>query len=158
MTYHISFKLALNNIIHDTLFMARKKIFNITVYETKNFEVNQDWECPITGFFIIASKHKLCSFIDLSDEEAQELMQVIMTVRKAMKQVLHVDHVYFFQEESNQFPFHVWILPHYPWMDSIATGPEAVAAIWEHATKQMNDNRHKKQVDIAAEKVKQFLK
>ena len=30
----------------------------LTILETKNFEVNQDWEVPIPGFFIVAPKKK----------------------------------------------------------------------------------------------------
>ena len=45
--------------------MVFKKTFDIIVYETENFVVQQDWEVPIIGFFVLAPKRKVKSITEV---------------------------------------------------------------------------------------------
>jgi diadenosine tetraphosphate (Ap4A) HIT family hydrolase len=135
--------------------MSIKKLFDITVFETENFEVNQDWEIPIPGFFILAPKRKVKSITDFSLDESHELIDTLRKIREAMKAVLRINEVSIFQEERTEFNFHIWILPHYDWMDKIKT--DSLKEIWRYAKENMADEKNIKEVKEAAEKVKKCL-
>jgi len=137
--------------------MVFRKLFDITVYETANFEVSQDWEVPIPGFFIVAPKRKVSSIVDFSDKESKELMDVIRKIRKVMKDVLKIKEVSLFQDEKTKFNFHIWILPRYNWMDKVSKGIGSLLPILKYAKDNMGSDKHIKEVEKAAQKVKEYL-
>lgn len=76
-----------------------KKLFpNETVIITNHFDVHQDWEVPIPGFFIIATKRKIRSISEFTSQEAEEFINLIIKLRKGMEEVLNIKDVYFFSE------------------------------------------------------------
>jgi diadenosine tetraphosphate (Ap4A) HIT family hydrolase len=135
--------------------MSFKKLFDITVYETDNFNVGQDWETPISGFFILAPKRKIKSITDFTKEESHELIDVLLKIRNAMRTVLKIKEVFIFQEEKTNFNFHIWILPRYNWMDKI--GNNSLREILEYAQENMKSTKDIKEVEEAARKVKEYL-
>ncbi len=135
--------------------MTFKKIFNITIFETDNFEVNQDWEVPIPGFFILASKHKTKSITDFSDIESHELIDLLRKTRRAMKKILKINKVYIFQEEETKFNFHIWILPRYKWMDKLKIN--SLKGILKYAQENMITTKNVKKVKETALKVKKYM-
>lgn len=135
--------------------MTFKKLFDITLYETGNFEINQDWEVPIPGFFILASKRKLKSITELSHKESHELIDILRKTRKAMRIVLKISEISLFQEEKTGFNFHIWILPHYNWMDKLGTN--SLKEILKYAQENMSSDKNIKSVEEAAKKVKEYL-
>ncbi|MBU1204827.1 MAG: hypothetical protein KKA61_01670 [Nanoarchaeota archaeon] len=88
--------------------MKNKILFpNDSVIITRNFEVSQDWKFPITGFFILSPKRKMCSISEFNDDETIEFIMLLREVRKGMKDVLGIEDVYFFQNEDTEYNFHV---------------------------------------------------
>ena len=67
------------------------------IHKTANFTISQDWETPIPGFIIISSNRLVRSISDLNDQEAAELIELTIKVRKGMKEVLNIENVYLFQ-------------------------------------------------------------
>jgi len=135
--------------------MSFKKLFDIIIYETDKFEVNQDWEVPIEGFFILAPKRKVRSITEFSDEEAHELVDVLRKIREAMRRVLGIDQVYIFQEEKTKFGFHVWVLPRYGWMSKIKDN--SLRGILKYAEDNLKSADDLRRVKEAAHKVKKYL-
>lgn len=135
--------------------MVFKKLFDITIYETDNFNIGQDWETPISGFFILSPKRKIKSITDFTKEESHELMDVLLKIRNAMRTVLKIKEVFIFQEEKTNFNFHIWILPRYNWMDRI--GNNSLGKILEYAQENMKSTKDIKEVEEAARKVKEYL-
>ncbi len=136
--------------------MTLKKLFDITIYETDNFKVSQDWEIPISGFFILAPKRKVKSITDFTKEESYEMIDILRKIRDTMKIVLKIKEVSIFQEERTKFNFHIWILPRYYWMNKIKNN--SLKEILKYAQKNMKTTRNIKEVEKLAKKVKDYLK
>ncbi len=63
--------------------MSGKILFpDETILETKLFNVGQDWEVPIPGFFIVAPRRKVRSLSDFTDEEAVQFVIIVRKIRK----------------------------------------------------------------------------
>jgi hypothetical protein len=48
---------------------------DLIVLKTKNFKVEQDWEVPIPGFFVISSIKKAKSISDFKENELKEFVK-----------------------------------------------------------------------------------
>ncbi len=109
---------------------------NEIVSETNLFEVGQDWEVPIPGFFIIAAKREeIKSIGDFNSKELKEFTQLLYILRKVMRK-LGIETVMMFQDEEVDH-FHMWILPRYPWMEKFGHKIESVRPILEFAKREM---------------------
>ena len=135
------------------------RLFNDdTILITDNFNIGQDWEVPIVGFFIIGAKDKSKRSIeDFSEEELAELMSAAKKMRLAMKEVLKIRDVYLFQNEDTEHGFHLWLFPRHPWMEEFGRKIESVRPIMLHAQKEFSDEKHIAEVNNAARKVKEYL-
>ena len=127
---------------------------------TDNFDAHQDYEIPIPGFVILASKKHVKGLEDFSKAERVELIEFLYRIRKAMKDTLGIEYVDIIQEESTikKFAhFHVWLFPRYEWMDEIGEGVESVRRIMEYARGNMKTEHNLDEVKKAAEKLKEYL-
>src|SRR3990167_8943612 len=52
-------------------FLNKKLFPEEKIIVTKHFDVHQDWEIPIPGFFIVASTRKISSIEEFTKEEAE---------------------------------------------------------------------------------------
>lgn len=127
------------------------------ILDGKYFNTHQDWEVPIPGFFIIASKREVFSIEEFSDEEYTEFTKTVRRVRRGMKEVLGIKTVYFFQNEDASSGFHPWLFPRYAWMDKFGKKIESVRPIMEYATKDMNTPVVASEVKEAVAKMKKYL-
>ncbi|HEV2957472.1 MAG TPA: hypothetical protein VGX95_15245 [Xanthobacteraceae bacterium] len=110
------------------------------ILRTDNFIVAQDWEVPIKGFYIIASRQQRTSITEFNDREVIELGRLQKLIRECMKTLFGILEVYFFQNEDSSHGFHVWLFPRHAWMDKIAGRKiESVRPIMEHAIKHASD-------------------
>lgn len=135
-----------------------KKIFpNSTVVITNHFDVHQDWEVPIPGFFIVASKRKITSISEFTDIEAQEYIFLIRKLRKGMKEELGIENVCFFQNEDSEHGFHVWVFPRLEWMEDFGKKIESVRPIIQHAKKNMNTKEVHTQVEEYVKNMKKYM-
>ena len=127
------------------------------VAETKNFEVYQDYEIPIKGFMILSSKKHVEGIVNFNEKERKELIDFLFKVRKAMKEVLGVKHVYLVQVEDPSSHFHIWIFPRSSWMEKFGSGIGSVRPIMEHARKNMKTRKDLDQVKESSEKLRDYL-
>lgn len=136
-----------------------KKLFaNEKVILTKYFDVHQDWEVPIPGFFIVAIKRKIRSIAEFTDEEAIEFILLVKKIRQGMKKVLNIEDVYLFQNEDTKHDFHLWMFPRYDWMEKFGIKIESVRPLMKHAQINMLDEETANQVKQAAKQMNDYMK
>lgn len=110
---------------------------NENVIVTKYFDVSQDREIPIPGFFICAPLRKLSSLEEFTDEEAKEFVFLLRFLRKGMREVLGIEHIYLFQNEDTAHNFHLRIFPRLARMESFGRKIESVRPIMLYAKEHM---------------------
>ncbi|MSU75125.1 MAG: diadenosine tetraphosphate hydrolase [Candidatus Magasanikbacteria bacterium] len=108
-----------------------------TIVATKLFDVHQDWEVPISGFFIIAAVRKIKSISEFTDEETSEFINLIRAIRAGMRDVLAIQEVYLFQNEDTEHGFHLWMLPRHAWMEKFGKKIQSVRPIINYAKENM---------------------
>jgi len=87
------------------------------IAETEYFVVEQDFEYPIEGFLILASKRHINSINDFNNGEEKEFLTVLRRSRQVMKEILGIEKVTIVQEENSLTShFHVWLFPWHDWM------------------------------------------
>lgn len=129
------------------------------VTETKYFDVQQDYEVPIPGFFVIASKRHIVGFADFNKEEKKEFIDLICKLRKGMKEVLKIKYIsLLFREDIieskvNPSHFHIALLPKYDWMKKLPSNPE----ILKYAIKNLKTKDNLKKVNEATKKIKKYF-
>ncbi len=138
--------------------MKIRKLFpHDTILVTKYFDAHQDWEVPINGFFIIAAKREIKSISDFTPEEEKDFMQVLIAVRRAMKEVLKIEHTYLFQNEASVFNFHAWFFPLHSWMEPFGKDITSIPYIIQHAQTTFNSPKHIQEVKENARRVWKYL-
>ena len=130
---------------------------NEMIVETKFFDVHQDWEIPIPGFFIIAPKRKLRTIDEFTNEEAVEYINLVRDVRRGMNEILNINDVYFFQNEDTRHNFHLWVFPRHDWMEEFGRKIESVKPIMNYAKEKMLDEGSFEMVRLYVEKMKIFF-
>ena len=82
--------------------MEDKVLFpNEKIIVTEYFDIHQDWEVPISGFFIVACIRKVSSIAEFTDQETTEFIKLVKKVRQGMKEALGIKEVYFFYSYFN---------------------------------------------------------
>ncbi len=138
--------------------MKEKTLFpNKNIITAKYFNIHQDWEVPIPGFFIIAPLRKLKSVDQFTGEEAIEFINLIRKARKGMRNVLKINEVYFFQNEDTKHGFHLWIFPRYDWMEKFGRKIQSVRPIMNYAKENMLSNDIFQEVKKYVKKMKEFM-
>jgi len=138
--------------------MKDKILFpNENIITTRLFNVSQDWEVPIPGFFIITPLRKLKSIDEFTDEEATELVNLIRKVRKGMRDILKINEVYLFQNEDTDHNFHVWIFPRHKWMEKFGRKIQSVRPIINYSKENMLNEDVFKKVKESVKKIKEFM-
>ena len=111
--------------------------------ETKNFVLEQDFEWPIEGFLIIASKRHIHSILDFNKDEEKEFFRILKRSRKIMKEVLDIEKVTIVQEEDSLTShFHVWLFPWHDWMKKHGTKLQNIKEIMKYAKENFSDKKH----------------
>jgi diadenosine tetraphosphate (Ap4A) HIT family hydrolase len=135
-----------------------KKIFpDENVITTKLFNISQDWETPIPGFFILSPLRKLRSISDFTDAEALEFVTLVRKIRIGMREILNINDVYLFQNEDTEHNFHLWIFPRHSWMERFGRKIESVRPIMKYATEHRLDDNLVQEVKESVRTMKTFL-
>ncbi len=129
---------------------------NERVIVTRHFDVMQDWEVPIPGFFIVASKRQIRSIEEFNDEEAAEFGRLVRDVRKGMSELLNIRHVYLFQRDDVP-NFHLWMLPRYDWMNQFGTKVQSVRPIINFAKQYMVKEHILEEVRQVAAEMRKYM-
>lgn len=129
------------------------------VIDGKYFEVRQDYEIPIPGFLVIASKRHIIGFADFNNEEKQEFIDILCNLCKLIKKVLEVKYISYLcrediiEDKKNPSHFHIGLLPKYLWMKKF----QSIGEILDYARKKMNTKENIQQVDNVIKKIKENL-
>ncbi len=83
------------------------------VIETEFFHAHQDVAYPIKGLVILASKRHIKCLDELTEEERIDYITVLSKIRKAQRETLGIEHVYYFYNEDTTHHFHTWMVPRY---------------------------------------------
>lgn len=127
------------------------------IAETKYFVAEQDFEYPIEGFVIIASKRHIKSILEFTAEEQLDFTAFMIKCRAAMKEKLGIDVITIVQEESSSSShFHVWMFPWLPWMSEYKRKVDNVMKIMEEA-KSSFDEANLGIVKEAAGRLKEYF-
>ncbi|MEH7299679.1 HIT family protein [Neobacillus drentensis] len=121
------------------------------VVETEHFHAHQDVAYPIKGLIILASKRHIKCFDELTEEEKLDYINLLTKIRKAQREVLGIEYVYYFYNEDTTHHFHTWMVPRYEWMYEFGRSVESVRPVLLHARNNMNDEENVKSVMEAIE-------
>jgi diadenosine tetraphosphate (Ap4A) HIT family hydrolase len=138
--------------------MDEKLFPNDKVIITEYFDIHQDWNVPIPGFFIIVSTKGRISLDEFNDEEANEFFALVRKLRRGMREVLRIKTVCFFQDEGTYHRlFHLWIFPRYEWMDQFGVKIESIRPIVNYAKENMINEDVFRDVKDMARKMKDYM-
>ena len=111
--------------------------------ETRNFVLEQDFEYPIGGFLILASKRHIQSVLEFNEGEKSEFLDFLIKSRKIMKNVLGIGKVTIIQEDgSSDSHFHVWLFPWYRWMKPHGSKLQDIKNLMKYAKENFSDKKH----------------
>ena len=131
---------------------------NECVISTKLFDIHQDWEVPIPGFFILATKRVINSVGEFTPDEEREFITLLCKLRRGMHSELGIKDVYLHQNEDSVHHFHLWIFPRLPWMEKFGRKIESVRPIINHAKEHMNKPDVVVKVKDYVKKMRKYMK
>jgi diadenosine tetraphosphate (Ap4A) HIT family hydrolase len=127
------------------------------IFETEHFHAHQDVAYPIEGLVILASKRHIKCLDELTDEERLDYINTLTKIRKAQREILGIDYVYYFYNEDTTHHFHTWLVPRYKWMNEFGKSVESVRPVLLNARNQRNTNENHQKVMSAIEALKNGL-
>lgn len=71
-----------------------------------------------------------------------EYINLLAKIRKAQRDVLGIEYVYYFYNEDTTHHFHTWMVPRYEWMRKFGHSVESLRPALKHARNNMNDRLH----------------
>lgn len=87
------------------------------IYQTKLFDISQDFEIALPGMMVISPMRHVSNFADLTDEERAELGVLTIKCKQALSELWDVKQVsYSFYEKANGH-VHFVIIPLWEWFD-----------------------------------------
>ena len=109
-----------------------------TIAETRYFHAHQDFAYPIAGLVIAASKRHFKCLDEMTGDESADFINFARTLRHAQRQVLDVEHVYYFYNEDTRHHFHLWMVPRYEWMSAFGKSVDSLRPAMRHAAETMS--------------------
>lgn len=129
-----------------------------SILSSKYFDAHQDYEIPIPGFIIVASKRHLQSIDEFTENEQRDFIKFLCRLRSAQRQILGIEVIYMIQEEDTSHHFHVWMFPRFDWMEErFGRKIQSVRPIMEYARENMKTEPNIQEVETATQKLKQFF-
>ena len=128
------------------------------VIETDYFHAHQDVAYPIKGLIILASKRHIKCLDELNDEEKMYYISLLSKIRKTQRDVLGIEHVYYFYNEDTTHHFHTWMVPRYEWMYEFGHSVESIRPVLLHARNKMNNEENKQEIMWAIKALMKELK
>ncbi|MCX6735537.1 MAG: hypothetical protein NTZ13_00445 [Candidatus Parcubacteria bacterium] len=128
------------------------------IAETEYFVAEQDFEYPIEGFVIIASKRHVKSILEFTDAEQTDLCRFLIKCRRAMKEKLGIDEITIVQEEpSSSSHFHVWMFPWHSWMFEYKRKVNNVMKIMDFAKEEYSNEFELIKIRESTKKLKEYF-
>ena len=127
------------------------------IYEGKYTIIAADPEVPIPEFMILNFKRHIRSFSELTKEERDEVGDIISMVENGLKDLDVCNNFTLVQEERSKH-FHIWIFPHYDWMEEkFGKGISYLRDIMQYARENSDDLTIKEVLDVVSS-LKDYLK
>jgi diadenosine tetraphosphate (Ap4A) HIT family hydrolase len=82
---------------------------------------------------VVAARRHVRCLDELAEEEAVEYITLLRAIRRAQRQVLGVEQVYYFLNEDTPHHLHGWMVPRYPWMQAFGSSVESLRPALMHA-------------------------
>ncbi|UGB33070.1 HIT family protein [Metabacillus sp. B2-18] len=127
------------------------------VIETEFFHAHQDVAYPIKGLVILASKRHIKCLDELTEDERMDYITILSRIRKAQRETLGIEHIYYFYNEDTTHHFHTWMVPRYEWMYEFGRSVESVRPVLLHARNNMNSEENVKEVITAISALRESL-
>lgn len=127
------------------------------VIETDYFHAHQDVAYPIKGLIILTSKRHITCLDELNDEEKMDYINLLSKIRKAQREVLGIEHVYYFYNEDTTHHLHTWMVPRYEWMSAFGRSVESMRPVLLHARNEMNHEENIQEIMHAVKALKKEL-
>jgi len=128
-----------------------------TIIETSLFHAHQDVAYPIPGLVIVAAKRHVKCFDELTEDEATGLGLLVRQIRAKQRELLGVEHVYYFYNEDTNHHFHLWMVPRYAWMQDFGRSVESLRPALVHAREHMSSPDELAVTARAVEKLREAL-
>ncbi|MGZ9816036.1 HIT family protein [Peribacillus simplex] len=127
------------------------------IVESEYFHAHQDVAYPIKGLVILASKRHFKCFDEINKPEKVDYINLLSKIRKAQREILGIEHVYYFYNEDTTHHFHTWMVPRYEWMYEFGRSVESVRPVLLQARKRLNNVENLKSVLDGIEALKKEL-
>ncbi|MRG87171.1 HIT family protein [Salinibacillus xinjiangensis] len=127
------------------------------VLETEHFHAHQDVANQIKGLIILASKRHIYGFDELTAVEQLDYVKALTRIRKAQREVLGIEHVYYFYNEDTTHHFHTWMVPRYEWMYEFGRSVESVRPSLLYAREKMNYKENIQEIKTAIQSLAKDL-
>ncbi len=127
------------------------------IVETAYFHAHQDVAYPIPGQVIVAARRHVKCLDELSASEAEELLPLMVRIRRVQRSELGIEHTYYFYNEDTMHHFHVWMVPCYEWMKQFGRSIEAVRPALVHARDTIRSPQLVAEVESAANRLRRAL-
>ncbi|MBD8521022.1 HIT family protein [Lysinibacillus fusiformis] len=128
------------------------------VIETDYFHAHQDIAYPIKGLVILASKRHIYCFDELNNDEKLDYINLLTKIRKAQREVLGIEYVYYFYNEDTTHHFHTWMVPRYDWMNAFGRSVESLRPVLLHARNNFSNEQHEKEAREAIKLLRESIK
>lgn len=126
-------------------------------YEDENFSISQDWELPIEGFFVVATKSHTKTLSEFSDDMRNELFSIVNKTINILRDNKVCDDFDVIFEDRNDSHFHVWIMPRLPWMKELVN--ESITSnlklIFEYAKNNFRNEEVYERIDKICKMLKE---
>jgi diadenosine tetraphosphate (Ap4A) HIT family hydrolase len=127
------------------------------IIETEHFHAHQDVAYPIEGLVILASKRHMKCLDELTEEERLDYINILTKIRKAQREILGIEYVYYFYNEDTTHHFHTWLVPRYEWMNEFGRSVESLRPVLLHARNHRNTEENHQKVLFAIEALRKGL-
>jgi diadenosine tetraphosphate (Ap4A) HIT family hydrolase len=127
------------------------------IIETEYFHAHQDVAYPIEGLVILASKRHIKCLDELTEVERLDYINIMTSIRKAQRDVLGIEYIYYFYNEDTTHHFHTWMVPRYEWMNEFGRSVESVRPVLLHARNHRNSKENNNKVMKAIKDLKNAL-
>ena len=128
-----------------------------TLVQSRYFNAQQDVEYPVPGMIILASNRHFKCLDEMTDEESLEFNHLIKRLRKAQREALGIEAVYYFYNEDTRHHFHLWMVPRYDWMEQFGKSVESLRPALEYARNNFLSAESKAAVVRAAQSLRTSL-
>ena len=127
------------------------------IIETESFHAHQDFAYAIPGLVIVASKRHFKMLDEMNEVESAEFLPLIQQIRRAQREVLKVEHSYYFYNEDTKHHFHLWMVPRYEWMAQFGKSIQAVRPAMMHARDVLDRDKQERFSAEAANQLHNYL-